>query len=226
VGRVPESRLSDFVRFDSATLFNARSQIEGSISEDYTGTEIRCFYPELGPTVGYAVTSEWTTLDPDSPEIHWLDYFEYVAAKPRPSVIVMQDVDKRAGRAAAFGEKQARLLKRLGCAGVVTSVGVQDVESIRAAALPMFAAGVAPAHGPYHCVRFGAPVTVGRVTFGMGDLVFGDASGVVRLPPDLGEDILRVAAELAATERAYYAILDAPDFELSKLRTPVGEAHT
>src|SRR5436190_23806564 len=94
--------LEEMRSLDCSTLFFARAAVEGFISEDFTGPEIRCMYPEMGPVVGYAVTSEWTTMDPESPDLSFLDYYEWLESHPAPKVAVMMDVDERAGRAAAL----------------------------------------------------------------------------------------------------------------------------
>jgi hypothetical protein len=66
--------LTGLGRFDSATLFNAMVEKLGLPNELYTGYEIRHLSPELGSVIGYAVTAEVTTNDPDSPALDWLDY--------------------------------------------------------------------------------------------------------------------------------------------------------
>src|SRR5204862_869705 len=108
-----------FKKFNSVDLFFARAEVEGFIGEDYTGPEIRCMYPEMGPVAGYAVTSEWTTLDMNSPDLDFLDYYEWLEGQPKPTIVVSMDADERAGRTASFGAMQARTLRRLGVAGVV-----------------------------------------------------------------------------------------------------------
>lgn len=210
--------LAAYRQLDTATVFFARAGIEGSISEDYTGPEIRAFFPELGSVVGYAVTSEWTTLDPDSPQLDFLDYYEWLTRQPGPCVAVMMDVDPRAGRTASFGPMQARTLARLGVAGVVTSIGIQKLDAMRAAGMPVWSTGAAPAHGPYHLVRYGATVSVGRVAWRTGDLVLADSNGAIRIPVELARDVLRKARQGGDRERSYFDVIDAPDFSIAKLR--------
>ncbi len=90
--------LEGLKEFDSPTLFNAVVEKLGLPNEDYTGHEIRCLLPELGPIIGYAATSEVTTNDPDSPAIAWDEYYEYLDATEGPLVAMMKDVDSRPGR--------------------------------------------------------------------------------------------------------------------------------
>ena len=203
---------------DCSTLFFARAAVEGFISEDFTGPEIRCMYPEMGPVVGYAVTSEWTTMDAGSPDVDFLDYYEWVEAQPGPKVAVMMDADARAGRAAALGSMQARTLKRLGVGAILSSVAVQKPEPVRAAGMPVWSTGVAAAHGPYHLVRYGAPVEVGRVSWATGDLVFADAAGAIRIPTHLARDVLAKVRAEGTEGSSYFDVIDAPDFTVAKLR--------
>jgi 4-hydroxy-4-methyl-2-oxoglutarate aldolase len=210
--------LGEIRALDCSTLFFARAAVEGFISEDFTGPEIRCMYPEMGSIVGYAVTSEWTTMDPESPDLDFLDYYEWVEAQPGPKVAVMMDVDPRAGRAAALGSMQARTLRRLGVGAIVSSVAVQKPEPVRAAGMPVWSTGVAAAHGPYHVVRYGAPVQVGRVGWHTGDLVFADAAGAIRIPVDLAREVLAKVKADGAEGSTYFDVVDAPGFTVAKLR--------
>ena len=217
-GPLTAEELETIRRLDCSTLFFARAAVEGVISEDFTGPEIRCMYPEMGSVVGYAVTSEWTTMDAESPDLDFLDYYEWVEARPGPKVAVMMDADPRAGRAAALGSMQARTLKRLGVGAIVSSVAVQKPEPVRAAGMPVWSTGVAAAHGPYHVVRYGAPVEVGRVAWHTGDLVFADAAGAIRIPVDMVRDVLAKVQKDGPEGSSYFDVIDAPGFTVAKLR--------
>jgi regulator of RNase E activity RraA len=216
--RLTAEELEAFRGFDSVTLFFARATIEGFISEDFTGPEIRCAYPDLGPAVGYVVTSEWTSMDPESPDLNFLDYYEWITQQPMPAFVVSKDVDVRAGRSACFGSQQARSLKALGVVGVLSGVGLHKVTQVKAAGMRTWHTGIAPAHGSYHIVRWGAPVEVGRVTWQTGDLAFADENGVIRMPAGIAREVLTHAQEFKAQEQTYYDVIDAPDFTVAKLR--------
>jgi hypothetical protein len=139
----------------------------------------------------------------------------------------MKDVDPRAGRAAAIGPMQARTLKRLGVDGIVASVAVMKPEPVRAAGMPVWSTGVAPAHGSYHLVRYGAPVEVGQVTWRSGDLVFADGTGAIRIPTERAREVLAKALEPApAGGTSYFDVIDAADFSIAKLRAWFAEHPT
>src|SRR3974377_647339 len=66
-----------------------------------------------------------------------VEYLDYVAAAPRPSVVVIEDKDEPAGYGAFWGEVQTNVHKALGCLGTVTNGSIPDVcpvESIDAMA--------------------------------------------------------------------------------------------
>jgi 4-hydroxy-4-methyl-2-oxoglutarate aldolase len=85
-----------------------------------------------------------------------------------------------------------------GIRGLVIDGSVRDVEPIAALAFPMFA------RGP--CIRgtkkdpdapgaLGEPVTIGNVSIEMGDLVVGDADGVVAIPGAIAGEVIEKGRE-------------------------------
>src|SRR4051812_24474820 len=93
-------------RFNTPTIsnaieiFNVRARHLGFLPH-----RIRCLFPDLGPMVGYAVTSQTrASHSPEaSPDLTG-DYLRYVAAQPGPKVAVGQDLDDPPGLGAQFGE--------------------------------------------------------------------------------------------------------------------------
>jgi regulator of RNase E activity RraA len=210
--------LQGLQRFDSATLFNALVEKLGLPNEDYTDHTIRCLLPDLGGVLGYAVTAEVTTNDPDSPAIDWPEYYAYIEQQDGPLVAVMRDVDSRPGRGASFGDGMATLHKRLGVVGAIIDGTVRDLAGIRKVGLPLWAWGTVPGHGAFHLTRFNTPVTVGQLRIRPGDLIFADGDGCVRIPPELASDILRLAGEIRAREAAIFAFYTSPDFTVQQMR--------
>ena len=204
--------------FDSPTVFNAMVEKLGLPNEDYTSHEIRYLSPEFGTVVGWAVTAEVTTNDPDSPRIEWIDFYEHMNDQEAPFFTVMKDVDSRPGRGACFGDGMARLYKRLGAVGAILDGSARDLAGIRAVGLPIWGWGTVPGHGVFNLTRFNEPVTIGQTRIRPGDLILADADGCVRVPIEHAEDILRLAGEVRANEAAVFGFYDAPDFTMDKLR--------
>lgn len=210
--------LDGLKEYDSATLFNAAVKAFGLPNEDYTDHTICNLLPELGPFLGYAVTAELTTNDPDSPALPWPDYYEVLEAAPGPLVAVLKDVDSRPGRGASFGDGMAALHKRLGVTGVVVDGTVRDLEGIKNVGLPVLGWGRVPGHGQFNLTRVNSPLTVGQMRVRPGDLVFADGDGCFCFAPDRAATILEHAAEVRAYEAGVHASYASADFSVAQMR--------
>lgn len=210
--------LEAFKEFDSATIFNALVLKLGLPNEDYTNHRIRCLLPELGSMVGYAVTVEVTTNDPDSLAVPWEEYYGRIDATEGPVVAVLKDVDSRPGRGASFGDGMARLHRRLGAVGAIVDGTVRDLAGIGEVGLPIWAWGTVPGHGVFNATRVGAPVTVGAVRVRTGDLIFGDGDGCVRIPVECAEEVLGLVGEVREKEAGIFAFYESEEFSFEKWR--------
>lgn len=216
--QIGQDILEGLKAFDSATIFNAMVIKLGLPNEEYTSHAIRCLLPDLGSVIGYAVTSEVTTNDPDSLELAWPDYYDYVASAEGPLIAVMKDVDSRPGRGASFGDGMATVHKRLGVVGAIVDGTVRDLAGIQKVGLPIWAWGTVPGHGVFHMTRFNTPVTVGELRIRPGDLIFADGDGCVRIPNEHAADILCLAGEVRQREAGIFAFYNLPDFTVQKMR--------
>jgi len=151
----------------------------------YTTRHLHCPFPDLPPRVGFAKTATMRARDPVPASEGYmqkrLDYLDYVASEPRPSWVVIQDLDEPAGYGAFWGEVQSNVHKALGCHGVVTNGCVRDIPMI-AAGFQMLAGSIAPSHAFVHVVDFGGEVTVHGMTVKSGDLLHADRHGAVVVP--------------------------------------------
>jgi 4-hydroxy-4-methyl-2-oxoglutarate aldolase len=90
----------------------------------------------------------------------------------------------------------------LGIAGVVVDGAVRDAAEILEMGYPVFSVGTNP-NGPTKFVpgRINWPVSLGGVTVHPGDLVVGDADGVVIVEREKAESLLPLAAKKIADEQ-------------------------
>lgn len=119
---------------------------------------------------------------------------------PPGEVLVIDAFDDT--RASAMGDMMARRLAHRGAAGVVTNGGFRDADGILGTGLPCYhrqpAVPATPIH--LHPVALNEPVGVGGVAVYPGDVIFGDADGVVVIPADLAAEVAAEAADDAAYE--------------------------
>lgn len=114
------------------------------------------------------------------------------------------------GRIAPWGELLSTACRARGAAGCVTDGLVRDVRAIRAMRFPVFAGGIGPldSKGRGKVMAIDVPVECGGVTVRPGDLVFGDADGLVVIPREIEGEILRAALEKVSGEDRTRAALE------------------
>ena len=130
-------------------------------------------------------------------------------AKPGDVIVVDGKGDLNS---ALMGAIMMTACQQLGIAGVVIDGAVRDTLEIEEMGFPVFAAGYNP-NGPTKNVagRIGHPVSVGGVTVHAGDLVIGDADGVVVIEREKAAGLLPLAAKKVADESARIAAIKKGD---------------
>jgi regulator of RNase E activity RraA len=152
----------------------------------YTVAHLHCPFPDLPPMVGFAKTVMIRSRDAVSGPSYMakrLDYLDYVAAAPQPSIVVIEDQDDPAGYGAFWGEVQTNVHKALGCLGTITNGSVRDIPAV-AEGFQMLAGSIGPSHAYVHVEEFGVPVTIHGMAVKSGDLIHADRHGAVVLPAD------------------------------------------
>ena len=228
--------LNELRGFDSATVFNAvvasiggtqggrELESKGGQPESYTGPEIRCMLPELGAAVGYAVTAEVTTNDPDSEGIDWTKLYDAIHEMPVPVIEVFKDVDSRPGRGACVGDGMASVSKALGVVGYVVDGSVRDLLGIKRVGVPVWAKGIVPGHGIFRLVRVNTSVTVASLRIHPGELIVADTDGCTKIP--LGHDpaaVVEHARKIRESETKSIASNLSPSFSYEKWKADRGD---
>ena len=170
----------------------------------YTVRHLHCPFPDLPPMVGFARTVTIKAKDAfgmgDASYIQRrLDYLDYVAAEPRPSVMVIEDLDEEPGYGAFWGEVQTNIHKALGCLGTITNGSIRDIPQV-APGFQMLAGSIAPSHAFVHVVDFGGNVNIHGMAVRSGDLIHADRHGAVVVPLNTIDPMKDAAPKLAAKE--------------------------
>ncbi|WP_404364286.1 RraA family protein [Marinobacter sp.] len=100
-----------------------------------------------------------------------------------------------------MGELMAHHAVKLGVAGIVIDGAIRDLDEIRKLGLPVYAAGLTH-RGPYKDGpgEINVPVSIDGMVVMPGDLVIGDEDGVLCVPQEQAEEILKAAREKQAAE--------------------------
>ena len=114
-------------------------------------------------------------------------------------------------RVAPWGELLSTAAQVRGAAGAVMDGCVRDIKAIRTMGFPVFHGGIAPldSKGRARVMAIDVPIECAGVAVTSGDLVFGDADGLVVVPRAAEEEVLRLAAEKLRGERDTLAELRA-----------------
>ncbi|MEO5771299.1 MAG: RraA family protein [Burkholderiaceae bacterium] len=187
----------DFERVAPATV-NAASAYAASILADVAGRRgtMHGRITALAPTMrvcGPAITVEVRAGD------NLMIHAAMAMAQPGDVLVI----DGKADRTCALmGSIMLNACKKLGLAGVVIDGSIRDTEELRELGFPVWAIGANP-NGPTKNIagRINWPVSCGGVAVRPGDLIVGDADGVVVVEREKTASLLPLAAQKVADER-------------------------
>lgn len=128
-------------------------------------------------------------------------------AKPGDILVVDGKGDQTC---ALMGSIMINACKKMGLGGVILDAAVRDTEELRELGFPVYSGGANP-NGPTKFVpgRINWPISCGGIAVNPGDLVVGDADGVVVVEREKAESLLDLAAKKVADERARIADITA-----------------
>lgn len=120
----------------------------------------------------------------------------------RPGHVLVMDA-RRDTSAGTLGDILALRAQTRGAAGVVTDGGLRDSAAVTELGLPVYHGGAHPSvlgrrHVPWDS---GVPIACGGALVQPGDLIVGDADGVVVVPPELAEELIADCREQELRER-------------------------
>jgi regulator of RNase E activity RraA len=161
--------------------------------------------PKAGPMVGEAFTLRYIPAREDLNPISVFQDRGHPQRKaieecPRGAVMVIDS--RRNARAASAGSILVARLMMRGAAGIVTDGGFRDSPEIAALAIPAYHHRPAsPINLTQHqAIDINVPIGCGDAPVFPGDVVVGDAEGVVVLPAHLADELAAEAVEMTAFE--------------------------
>ena len=194
----------------------------------YTTSNLICTRPHLPPMVGFARTATIRAAHPS--DLTGADardlsdtYYAYIDEGPKPSIVVMQDLDGNGGYGSFWGEVNSNVHKGFGSVGLVTDGCVRDLPDI-AADFQMLAASVLPSHAFIHVVDYARPVDVAGMRVCDGDLIHADQHGAVVIPKDVVTQVKAAAEQIARREQVLIKAAQQPGFNIEKFLQAQGDA--
>ncbi|RRO16254.1 ribonuclease activity regulator RraA [Saccharopolyspora rhizosphaerae] len=160
---------------------------------------LRALNPDQTTMVGVAFTLRYIPAREDVDVLSVFQDYDHPQRKAVESVspgevLVIDSRGKQ--RAASLGHILATRLLHRGCAGVVTDGSVRDSDGFTSLEMPTFA--VNPSANTnliqHHAVDMQVPIGCCEVAVYPGDVLVGDADGVVCIPRHLVEEVAEAAA--------------------------------
>lgn len=177
----------------------------------YTDQSIHCMFPELGRTVGYAVTCVFGIPDPGYSRLTFMDVIDALDASQKPTVLVLQQkFPKRlAAKVGLAGGNMNAAMKAVGCVGVVSNGPSRDMDEIRPTGVQYMLSGVTAGHGAMAVHAVNVPVSVGGMDVSPGEVIHMDENGACKFPSDKIEPVLTNVKALLKEEESRINLLRA-----------------
>ena len=212
--------ISQLRELETANLSDAQAKIVGGNNFGRCGgTSIRNLNPRAGTLCGYAVTCTVETTNPVKGPRTIPSLYEKIESNPKPVVIVIQGIGRDLEHSVVLGGRMVAISKKLGACGVVTNVGVRDIDDIVKQGFGCYAAGVSPSAGTFTIKDINVPVEINGARIKPADIVHGDHDGFVVLEDGPAiKEIIRLAQEKRKDEQSYFEFLNSQEFSVSELR--------
>jgi regulator of RNase E activity RraA len=191
--------LARFAKLSPANISDAMDQVAGQrgfLDHDVRPVVVGDFVGRASTSLLRAVPADQST--PATAAKHSVEMID--ASKPGDvGVLVMEgslDV-------AAMGGLMGTAAKVRGMAGMVIDGALRDVREVRALGLPVYARSISPANAVtrFASVANQIPVKCAGVTISPGDIIVASEEGVVAIPQDKAEAVLKRAEDIALREQ-------------------------
>lgn len=179
--------------------------------------------PSSSAVVGYARTSRIASREPPTEPLEVirarrLDYFRHMAAGPRPSLAVIDDIDYPNCTGAWWGEVHTAVHKGLGLAGALTNGAMRDLGDLDEG-FPVIAGSVGPSHAFVHVTEINTPVEIFGLRVQPDDLVHADRHGAVVVPPEVFSSLEAAIDTLMESEKLILDPARQPGFDIEALES-------
>ncbi len=224
----PAQLLDKLRQYDTPTICNALEIVLGGRRiTGFTTGEFICADPKLPPLVGFArtatlVSSQPSQKGPEEARDFRMGYYEYIAAGPQPTVVVIEDVDQFPGLGAWWGEVHALVHQKLGSLGVVTNGAVRDLDFI-APGFQLLGGKISPSHAFVHIVEVGVEVNIFGLKVRHNDLIHADRHGAVVIPAGAALKLPHAIEVMVKREKLILEAARQPGFSVEAIRKAMEE---
>ena len=174
--------------------------------------------------VGYAVTVRGDSVTHARPRdaARQFELWDALEASRKPALVVIRDAGVNPAKSCHCGDVMGTIIKALGGVGIVTDGGVRDLREGEELGLHSLARGVTVSHGTAVLFDAGETVVIDGLPIATGDLLHGDANGIVKIPLEIADRLADSAREILRSEAERKAFARRPGFTAAKFRDFLG----
>jgi len=193
----------------------------------YTDASLRCWYPELGRVVGYAVTCVYGLPDPNYSRAWSLaDVIAAMEESPQPTIFVFEQrfppaIAKKVGLS---GGNMTTAMKAAGCVGAISNGPSRDIDEIRPMSFQYLTGGVCAGHGAMAIHAVNVPVSVAGMDVAPGEIIHMDENGAVKFPARYLAEVLDRVTQLRDQEAEHMSAMRAAK-GAAQVRAILGGGH-
>ena len=214
-------------RWDTPTICNALEEVvPHRRGYGFTRQHFFALDPSLPPVCGFARTATIRAAEPSRDSAAEITakrtaYYEYVAAEPMPTIVVIQDLDSEPGIGAFWGEVQTTVHKGLGVLGAITNGSFRALPD-SAPGFHLIGGKIGPSHAFVHLVDIDCQATVHGLTVSTNDIVHMDQHGAVIIPIEAVEKIPAAVDLITRREQVIIQAARENNFNIEKLKSAIG----
>ena len=176
----------------------------------YTDQSVRCMFPELGRTVGYAVTCVYGLPDANYSRLSFMDVIDALDASQKPTIFVFQQKfpPELAGKVGLAGGIMTTALKAVGCVGAISNGPSRDLDEIRPMKFQYVLSGATAGHGDLAVQAINVPVAIAGMDVSPGEIIHMDETGACKFPADKLDAVLENVTALQKQEEQTISALE------------------
>lgn len=168
----------------------------------YTNNSLSCWYPELGPLAGYAVTCTYGLPDTTIKTSSLMDLLEAIDAQGFPSIVCFQQIfpAEIADKVGLSGGNMTSAMRACGAIGAISNGPSRDIHEIRPMNFQYLTRSICAGHGEQEVHAVQVPVSICGMDIVPGEIIHMDENGAVKFPANRLEEVVTNAKALLAEE--------------------------
>jgi len=192
----------------------------------YTDASLRCWYPELGRVVGYAVTAVYGLPDPGARALSLADVIGAMEESAQPTIFVFEQrfPPEIARKVGLSGGNMTTAMKAAGCVGAISNGPSRDIDEIRPMGFQYLTSGVCAGHGDMAIHAVNVPVSVAGMDVAPGEIIHMDENGAVKFPAKHLAEVLDRVTKLRDQEAEHMSAMRAAK-SAAEVRAIMGGGH-